>query len=105
LLGGGIVGWEKEDEKAGGECASWCTNLTSVETGKGYAMSKRIYAKEAKGTYLSKNTHLHVVWSLIAPPSNGPRIPENANTDEIIPMYFPNLSGGITATATMETIE
>jgi hypothetical protein len=61
--------------------------------------------REGRGTYLSKNTHLHVVLSFITPPSSGPRILATANTEEIIAMYFPNFSVGTTAVMTTPTME
>lgn len=55
--------------------------------------------------YLSKNTHLQLDLSLIAPPNNGPSTLAIAKTEERIAMYFPYFAGGttiVTITPTME---
>jgi hypothetical protein len=57
-----------------------------------------------KGVF-SHNLHLHVVLSLITPPSSGPRILATAKTEEIIAMYLPNFLAGTTAVTTTPTIE
>lgn len=52
-----------------------------------------------------KNTHRHVEWLVMAPPIIGPRTLAIANTDETMPMYFPNFSRGTRLGAITSTME
>lgn len=45
-------------------------------------------------TYLNRKTHLHVVFSLMAPPIRGPIRKARANVDERILVYVANFSAG-----------
>ncbi|KAJ2900148.1 Efflux pump aflT [Zalerion maritima] len=42
-----------------------------------------------KLTYFNRNTHLQLAASDMAPPSSRPAMLARANTEEIIPTYFP----------------
>ena len=61
--------------------------------------------EERSTKYLRRNTHRHVVCSLIAPPRRGPTTLDMAKTEEIMAMYFPNFSGGMDAAVMTLTME
>ena len=86
------VGWEegkksamrmREIEPPG----ALCFHVISIST-------PGVIQREFSTSYLSKNTHLHVVWLFIAPPRIGPRTLATTNTVDTIAIYFPNSFSG-----------
>ena len=56
-------------------------------------------------TYLSRNTHLQVVLSIMTPPSNGPSTVASAMSADIMLPYFAYFSLGISSKNTIMDIE
>jgi hypothetical protein len=56
-------------------------------------------------TYFNKNTHLQVVFLLIAPPRSGPENNDIANSDVTRTEYFGYADGGTISKITIMTME